>query len=352
MRFQKQGFTLVELLVVIAIIGILIALLLPAVQAAREAGRRTQCVNNLKQMGIAFHNYHDLYKTLPFGKGASYTTVPGAAGYARWSPHAMILAQMEQPGLYKSINFRYPPETPGMGGVSPFMPPYQNPNRENAAACRLRIEGFLCPSDGGMDPVAADNWPGQNNYVVNQGSWLCDRNDYATPVPVTAPSERQTGLMYYLSQISFRDIKDGLSQTTMISEKIRGRGYPDSRSDMFNISASGINTLDQMWQSCSSINPNTALPLTSKWGYSWVMGENCCTSFNHVATPNMLTCGGTGFPGGMTNMPMQVPPTSNHPNGVNVCMADGSVKFIIDSVDLATWRAIGTRKSSDLAGEF
>lgn len=110
---RKHGFTLVELLVVIAIIGILVALLLPAVQAAREAARRTECNNKLKQIGIAIHNYHDTYKSFPFGKGPSYV---GAAGYARWSTHALILPFIEQGPLHASIDFRFAPATPGMGG--------------------------------------------------------------------------------------------------------------------------------------------------------------------------------------------------------------------------------------------
>src|SRR5262245_32200947 len=110
-RSSHRGFTLIELLVVIAIIAILIALLLPAVQQAREAGRRTECKNNLKQIGLGLHNYHDTFRVFPFGKGGSYPAVPV---YARWSQHAMILPYIDQAPLYNSIDFNYPPETPGM----------------------------------------------------------------------------------------------------------------------------------------------------------------------------------------------------------------------------------------------
>src|SRR5687767_3447022 len=136
---RRAGFTLVELLVVIAIIGILVALLLPAVQAAREAARRAQCTNNLKQIGIALHNYHDTYKTFPFGKGQSY---PGAAGYARWSTHALILPFVEQNTLHASIDFRFAPATPGMGGVINFMPAYTNPSNINLVPSQVRVPGF------------------------------------------------------------------------------------------------------------------------------------------------------------------------------------------------------------------
>src|SRR4029078_1421253 len=125
---RSRGFTLIELLVVIAIIGVLVALLLPAVQQARESARRTQCENNLKQIGLALHNYHDTFRVLPFGKGASY---PGAPVYARWWHEAMTLPYIDQANLYNSIDFNYPPATPGMGGVIAFMPQFSNPGGQN-----------------------------------------------------------------------------------------------------------------------------------------------------------------------------------------------------------------------------
>src|SRR5919201_942618 len=151
---RRFAFTLIELLVVIAIIAVLIGLLLPAVQRVREAAHRTQCANNLKQIALALHGYHDQYKRFPFGKGPDYRNrVPGCPIYPRWSPHALILPYIEQTNLYKSINFNYPPETPGMGGpVINFMPAWQNPGRVNADACRAVVPVFLCPSDGAPLP--------------------------------------------------------------------------------------------------------------------------------------------------------------------------------------------------------
>ena len=278
---KRSGFTLVELLVVIAIIGILVALLLPAVQAARESARRTQCINNLKQIGIAMHNYHDTFKSFPFGKGASYT---GAAGYARWSAHALLLPFMEQGPLHASIDFRFAPATPGMGGVINFMPAYTNPGNINLVASQTLVSGFICPSDSSS---TASGWPGQNNYAGNQGGWLCDRSDTAPTANDIAPGELQTGVLYYLSRIRLADITDGTSSTVCFSERLRGNGTPKPKTDMFVIA--NQTSLQATYQECTNINPNTATPLTSKWGWSWVMGENCCTLYNHVSTPNTLT---------------------------------------------------------------
>ncbi len=97
------------------------------------------------------------------------------------------------------------------------------------------------------------------------------------------------------------------------------------------------------------LNPNTATPLTSKQGYSWVMGEMCCTTYNHMSTPNTRTCAGMGFPGNMANMAMQVPPSSAHPGGVSVVFGDGHVSFVTDQVSLAVWRALGIRAGGEVA---
>lgn len=338
MRSPPRGFTLVELLVVIAIIGILIALLLPAIQAAREAARRTQCVNNLKQFGLALQNYHDTHKRFPFGKGSSYT---GAKGYARWSAHALILPYLEQANVQNAIDFNFPPETPGMGGVIDFMPPFENAGRKNADVSRLRIPLFLCPSD--LKPTA--DWSGQNNYAGNQGSWLCDRGDAPAGETDTLPDEVNHGVLYFLSGVRIADVTDGLSNTAFFSEKIRGQGEPDPMSDLFTMP--NQQTLDGTYATCNGLDPETATPLTSKWGYSWVMGENCCTLYNHVSTPNTRSCAGLPFQGTMTNMSMQVSPNSRHPGGVNVMMGDASVRFVPNGVDLLVWRGMGTRDGDE-----
>lgn len=347
---RRSGFTLIELLVVIGIIAVLIALLLPAVQMAREAARRTQCRNNLKQIGLALHNYSATHQVFPFGKGLDYRRVlPGIPVYPRWSAQAMILPYLEQANVYSNMNFDFPPETPGMGGpVINFMPAYQNLGRVNADPCRTPLAVFLCPSDlqtTPSDSFSGGDWPGQNNYVANQGGWLCDRSNQPGGPGDIAQGEVQTGVLYYLSRVREADILDGTSHTAFFSEKLRGHAVPDPQTDMFIMT--NTNSLDQTHDVCENLNTSTATPLMSKQGWSWVMGEMCCTLYNHVSTPNTTTCAAVPFPGTMTNMAMDVPPSSHHRGGVNVLMVDGSVRFVGTSVDLTVWRAVGTRAGKE-----
>jgi prepilin-type N-terminal cleavage/methylation domain-containing protein/prepilin-type processing-associated H-X9-DG protein len=340
----RPAFTLIELLVVIAIIAILIALLLPAVQKVREAANRAECLNNLKQIGLALHNYHDVNKCFPFGKGPNYA---GAAGYARWSVHSQILPYVEQQNLYKALDFKYAPNTPGMAGpVINFMPAYTNPGGQNAQSS-MQVPVFLCPSDPAPIPP---NWPGQNNYVGCIGTMvMCDDTDSA-PSTLDPSDLGLAGVFYYLSAVRIQQITDGTSNTALFSEHLRGAGVPNPRAALFMMP--NQSTLDSTYGTCNGLNPLTATPLSYWQGASWSMGEMCCTLYNHASTPNTNSCAGLGFANGMKNMSMSVPPTSGHTNGVNLLLADGSVRFVSDSVDLATWRGLGTRQYGEVGGDF
>jgi prepilin-type processing-associated H-X9-DG protein len=303
-----------------------------------------QCQNNLKQIGLALHNYHDGHKRFPFGKGPPYA---GAASYARWSVHSQILSYVEQDNLYKLLDFNFPPNTPGMAGpVINFMPAYTNPGGQNSQ-CTLQVPMFLCPSDGA--PLA-DNWPGQNNYVGCTGAMeMCD-NTEGVPSTLDTTDIARVGMLYFMSKVKITDIGDGTSNTAFFSEHLRGGGVANPRTAMFIMT--NQSTIDATYTACNALNPQTATPLSYWQGGSWAMGEMCCTLYNHVSTPNTNTCAGLGFVGGMQNMAMSQPPTSNHTGGVNMLLADGSVRFVTDGIDLTTWRALGTRRNGEVVGDY
>jgi prepilin-type N-terminal cleavage/methylation domain-containing protein/prepilin-type processing-associated H-X9-DG protein len=351
---RSTGFTLIELLVVIAIIAVLIALLLPAVQSAREAARRIQCTNNLKQYGLALHNYHDAFSALPFGKGGDYMSVlPSAPVYARWSTHSQLLGFLEQKPLFDAINFSLPPETPDAGGMGMGMgmiSAYQDPNRENATVCRIVLSVFLCPSDAA---ASGGDWPGGNNYVGNEGNWLCDACEQL--VPMVGSTGLPRGPFYNRSCVRLASLTDGLSNTAFVSEKKRGIGTYDPARDLFVIG--DTMSIDDTFQQCNTLNASlgTADVISSRMGAAWCVGDMTCTTYNHVGGPNNLTCAsmggmGMGGPMAMVNMSVQVPPSSEHPGGVNLLMGDGSVRFMKNTVALSIWRALGTRNGGEVTG--
>jgi prepilin-type N-terminal cleavage/methylation domain-containing protein len=350
---QARGFTLIELLVVIAIIAVLIALLLPAVQSAREAARRIQCTNNLKQLGLGIHNYIDSFQCLPFGKGDNYMTeVMSAPVYARWSTHSQLLAYLEQGPLFNAINFNLPPETPFMDSYSMgFMMAFQDPNRENATISGIAISAFLCPSDP-AGSAGQTGWNSGNNYYGNEGSWLCDacQQTPSTVVPGYLPQ----GPLYNRSCINLASMTDGTSNTAFFSERRRGQGTPDLKNDLYQMN--NAMTLDQTWLTCNTLDMTMPMPLTSWMGATWTIGDMSCSTYNHVSTPNTRACAGMGsggmmmMNGSMANMAVQLPPSSYHPGGVNLMLGDGSIRFIKETVALPTWRALSTRNGGEIVG--
>ena len=299
MSRTSKGFTLIELLVVIAIIGILVSILLPAVQAAREASRRAQCSNNLRQMGLGLQNYHDVYKSLPPSRW-------GGSGGRVFSAHGLILPFIEQQNIRDLIDF------------SQF---WDSPINANARAAA--VPAFICPSDPQTSLPAG--WAGAN-YEPNEGSDMTS----------------DTGVMLRSKGMRFADVIDGLSNTALFSERLKGdwsNAIATEESDIFGSSSVPSNN-DQAVSICQSLDfRNLANQRFSNVGAPWLAGtQDHVTGYQHVSLPNFRSC---RYPGAGTTRP----PTSMHPGGVMLARCDASVEFIPDNIDLRVWRAIGTRRN-------
>jgi prepilin-type processing-associated H-X9-DG protein len=226
-------------------------------------------------------------------------------------------------------------------------PPYTNPNGINAA-CLTPIKFFLCPSDpAGLVPSPNGvTYPG-NNYWANQGTtFMCDLGD-SNPSTV-APGAVPNGIFYYASKVRILQITDGTSNTALFAEKLRSGGRPSPRTSMLLIP--NQTTLASTFQVCQGLDTSNVISICDGVGTCWALGETCCSIYNHVSTPNSLTCGGIPFPGNMVNMDMDIPPSSNHTYGVNVAMCDGSVRYVSNSISLITWQSVGTRNGGEPLG--
>lgn len=318
----RRAFTLIELLVSIAIISLLIALLLPAVQSSREAARRISCTNHLKQLGLAFHNYHDQHRILPYGVGPDAdpsVSQPGTLVDRRYSAFTMLLPFIEQKAVYDEIDFN----------VAPFHP-FTNaqPGGVNADAASTTIPVFLCPSDS-----APGNSPwGELNYRTCNGSTWSARDG--------------NGMFGQNGGIRFRDVSDGLSQTVMLSERLRGsyvKEVTDLRRDL--ISHSNLWTEDTFTTWCFLLGKPTAgsYSFDTNSGKTWLEGNMTWTRYNHRLTPNLPSC-----KNGITWDGTVMTASSLHPDGVLVALGDGSVRFISDSIFTDTWQRMGDRKDGEV----
>lgn len=327
-----RGFTLVELLVVVAIIGLLIMLLLPAVQAARESARRLSCTNNLKQIGIALHAYHGAHGVLPFGCGPDRdgpVASLGSLGDRRYSTHSQLLPYLEQKPVYDAINFNVAPFHPYINAATWNEEVYAAPQAlvVNGRAATVQISCFLCPSD--TDRIRAP-W-GHNNYrACNGGSWS---------------GRLGNGMFGQNSKVRFGDVRDGLSQTAMFSERVKGTWNHDSyepQSSIFDLA--GVWTEEAFREECARLTFQEAKQYDHdvESGQTWLEGNMNWTRYNHVLPPNRLAC-----KNGFTWDGVALPPSSRHPGGVNVLFGDGTVRFVAETVDAELWHGAGTIAGSE-----
>jgi prepilin-type N-terminal cleavage/methylation domain-containing protein/prepilin-type processing-associated H-X9-DG protein len=354
MSRRRSGFTLIELLVVIAIIAVLIGLLLPAVQKVREAASRMSCQNNLKQIGLACHNYESTNNFLPPGAGPRLSTTINSEA----SILALILPYMEQANKYNQFDFTQD----------------VNSGANNAAARLQDVKSYLCPSDGA---------PGGINY----GTGLYGRSNYYGNIGTTAqlynyPSSdaNRLGIFNFTgwntagqvaSHVRILDVTDGTSNTAMFSETTRstvaggvwpvsGDHYnptniyliPDTdpgwspytpmTGPLFNETAAGALIQGQTYN-CNSWDYGPTSRITYRgWQYYRDIPE--MEVYTHTVPPNYVgyDCGNYSITGA------HIAARSYHTGGVNVCFADGSVHFISNTINFPTWQALGTRSGGEV----
>lgn len=357
---RSTGFTLVELLVVIAIIGVLVALLLPAIQAAREAARRTQCLNNLKQIGLALQNHHTALGYFPSNQTAagkdSGTTCE--SGYYSWV--VSLLPYMEQHPLYESIDLSANMSDSCISGV-PI-----SANHPNAAAAATVVAGLVCPSDivsHDNSAVLGSANPASDSYAANAG-WPTRVTGYQgereTPgeyngfISLQNPGEHVD--WHPTGNISMKMITDGTSHTAAVAERLI---QTESSQDGI-LSSPGVvksyhvtsaaRTLADMASRCDSSLTHADLGQSAYFGRAWISGwTRTGATYMHLKNPNTNHC---HFTLTKSNGDFAITPSSNHPGGVHLLLADGHATFIHDDINANTWWALGSRNSGDLIGDF
>ena len=345
----RPGFTLIEALVVITIISILVALLLPAVQAAREAARRIQCVSNLKQIGLGLHNYHQAVGSFPLATAVAYSSVGVKTDWGTWSGQAMMLPYLDQTPIFNAVNFSW---TCWYGAGQQI----------NGTVFNTKINLFLCPSDGlaasgsineGMVSLGFFGESNINNYLGSLG----------TTTNPNGPAS--TGVFAHSMSYGIESITDGTSNTLAFSEGlVSGTSAGEKWRDGVAMGASSIlgpGVLDANanipavladLQTCNQVFAAVPTSAINNRGYRWGSGSPGVTFFNTIVPPNSseypwggcrFSCRSCGIEYGQYENA-----SSMHAGGVNALMADGSVRFVTDAIAMAVWWSLGTRSGGEV----
>jgi len=344
-RFYARGFTLIELLVVIAIIAVLIALLLPAVQQAREAARRSQCKNNLKQLGLALHNYADTHKVLPprqHGSLPSGNNTGATNQVPRLSALVSLLPFLDQAPLFNAIGL-----------------PTANVWDITFAPWQTQVPMLLCPSDSPTKDISVI---AQNNYNFNGGDSRIQQAGGSAPTFIGNKSTR--GLFAYMISVELAEILDGTSNTIMMGEIVRPQTGRE-RGNAQNAAGTALPASCKATLVGGQYVPSVTLITRERClGTRWSDGRAQFTAITTILPPNSASCYDGGDNGGIYTV------ASRHTGGGHVLMADGAVRFVSENIDagdltqdapavnsvgrspFGTWGALGTKASKEIIGEF
>jgi prepilin-type N-terminal cleavage/methylation domain-containing protein/prepilin-type processing-associated H-X9-DG protein len=338
-RRRVSAFTLIELLVVIAIIAILIALLVPAVQKVREAAARAQCQNNLKQLGLAMHNYHDANRQFAKGyEGGPWGPNPGTDwnDWVRVSVSYAALAYIEQGNVYNQFQ-ALKNKTESATWTDPTGPAMQ------------RVSTFICPSS----PLLTNGYPG-TNYLWSTGSSIYTGGCASATSPISNGANGAFAMD--VGRRMPADFPDGTSSTILASEYIPGYDAAHAFKAVAAINVANRNFPTQAELDVLAAAPAVRTLTNNGKQWAWVSHSN--SLFNTSAPPNWKLqdhLGGVGVGGAgwaWDSCTGIVPARSQHTGGVNVCLVDGSVRFINDSINLFTWQCLGNARDGQVLGEF